>query len=198
MKIIVSAMHRSGINAIGKWLLRQSSLKNKELYGLYGDWVEYYGDKDWESVVLEIEYSFISQINHPEHSKDVWPTFLGRHTVMTIERESATQAEQFCKDNIKTKWDHIFVVRSFNNWLASIAKAHITALNKDPNNSILRAYRVHQDVEKYRTYLDRLKISDNIYDLFSKPDFSPYTIFYDSWVKSAEYRKGICRDLGLR
>lgn len=161
-----------------------------------GDWIETYTPHEGES------FSFVSQINHPDHSKDVWSAFLGDHTVMTIERESTDRNKEFMVDNTlwpswttsrPYNWRPVYIVRSFKNWLASVVKAHEKSVENDPNNPILSCYNVHQDIEKYRSYLGRLGICD-----FAPPDFSPYTIFYDSWVKSVDYRKEICRNLNLR
>lgn len=205
MRLVVAAMHRSGINAISKWLLRQSSLKSKSLNPVWEDWVEDYNDMG------HISHMFISQINHPDHSD--WRKMNNgvENVVMTIERESTKQVEEFSRehklynyrpihdyididyDDTPT-WTHVFIVRSFKNWLASIVKAHENALANDPNNPIIRMYNVHEDIARYRTYLDRL----GVHDSWEQSGFEPHTIFYDSWVKDADYRKDICRDLGLR
>lgn len=197
MRLVVAAMHRSGINAIGRWLLRQSSLKSKPLHPLWEDWVEDYNDMG------DLTHMFISQINHPDH-KDFHKMYGGvGNVVMTIERESTEQVEQFIRDNhlhwsmISSSptrpWKHVYIIRDFKNWVASVAKSHLKALEANPNDPIIRMYNIHQDIAKYRTYLDRLQTIECFCD-----DISAYTISYNKWVSSAEYRKDICYDLDLK
>ena len=199
MRLIVSAMHRSGINAISKWLLRQSSLKRKDMVQVLGDWVE----------TSSGHYAFLSQINHPDHT--IWNEFVLDKTVMTIERESAEDVEKFCQknnlynwrpiheymdvdyDDAKPTWDHVFVIRSFKNWLASVAKAHLTVLNANPDNPVLYCYNVHQDIEKYRSYLNWACTMS----VCGREGFNPHILIYDKWVQNKQYRKEIVRVLGL-
>lgn len=199
-------MHRSGINAIGKWLLRQSSLKRNELRVVYGDWIE----KGDVRHGLDLDtYTFISQINHPDHV--LYENYYSENNVMTIERESAEQVEKFCQDNslynwrpiheymdidyddARPTWNHVFIIRSFKNWLASVVKAHETACAKDPDNPILTCYNVHQDIEKYRSYLNWASTM-----AFSgREGFDPHIVVYDKWVQDKQYRKKLVKSLGL-
>jgi hypothetical protein len=122
---------------------------------------------------------------------------------MTIERERIQVVDKLCQShtfgynyvNKDNSWQQIIIIRSFKNWLASVAKAHLTVLNNDPQNPILHCYNVHQDIEKYRTYLDLA--TDTTIHCFEGPWFDPMVIVYDKWVQDKQYRKKIVADLDL-
>ncbi len=192
MRLIVSAMHRSGINAIGKWLLRQSSLKSKTMTPIWEDWVEDYHEMG------HITHMFISQINHPNHSDWLKISNGVENVILTIERESIQRVEELSQelgllrrktfedeymdiDYSRPKWRHVVIIRTFKNWLASsLEMGSVTVL----------------DIEKYRSYLEWA--TDTTLYFSGREGFDPNIIVYDKWVKSADYRKEICRILDLR
>lgn len=126
MKILLGGMHRSGINVVGKWLLRQSRLKSKPLDGLGMDWVE-----------TTTDYSFISQINHHGHGN--YENFFQENTVATVEREEFEVLKEYFGKH--PTFRRVVILRDFKNWLASVAKMQ-------------NSYRVMPlDVWKYATLL---------------------------------------------
>lgn len=115
MKIVLSGMHRSGINVVGRWLLRQSPLMKDALDRRHGDWVEM---DDWGG------HAFISQINHPEHELE-WKNFSHpSNIVVTVERESYEYSNEFAtKQGLnEPEWTRLYILRDFRNWLASVCK----------------------------------------------------------------------------
>lgn len=181
MKILLGGMHRSGINAVGRWLLRQSSLKGAPLKTIHGDWVEGNG----------LDYLFISQINHPEHENYMDfvpengvcevanPTY---NAVMTIERESYQRIEEIALRPEFNIYRTVIVVREFKNWLASVCKMQGN-------------YRVDiLDIAKYKSHL----IRETVCDISGHCVWRPWYIYYDRWCVDAEYRKDICSQLNLK
>ena len=150
-------MHRSGINAIGRWLLRQSPLKDKEISPICGDWIEGIHN-----------YSYISQINHPEHFN--YKEFITENTVATIERESI---DSIGIDGFTT----VILIREYKNWLASVLKSYNRVLIQQDMRIVMK------DIRKYVSIITN-KEGLNV-------------IHYDKWCVSSDYRKGICKKLDL-
>lgn len=108
MQLITAGMHRSGINAISRWLLRQSELGKNKLSLIEGDWVESDNSQ---------KFGFVSQINHPAH--DCFISYSFENCVMSIERENVARVKDIIYlNNLQHK--PIFVIRDFRNWLASV------------------------------------------------------------------------------
>ena len=204
-------MHRSGINVIGKWLLRQTSLKSKPLKPFIGDWVETLNRQ--QSLDIGNRFFFVSQINHPDHYIDPEWMYKDDNVVMTIERNTISEIEDFCRDKGLYRyspiheymdvqysdepevWKHVIIIRDFKNWIASVLKAHIDAFFKDPWNPTLQTYRTHNDIAKYKTYLDWA--TDPTLYFCGREGFHPYIISYDKWFTDKNYRKKIVKDLDL-
>ena len=169
-------MHRSGINAVGRWLLRQSRLKSRVLYAEHGDWVESEGVPSLTMNCIE-EYTFISQINHPDHFR--YSHFIRGTTVMTIERESYTRIEEI----VQKHWGFtpIIIIREFKNWLASVCK-----MQGNCQVPIL-------DIDKYYSHFTEPNICG-----FSGEGYNPHIILYDKWCIDADYRREICYNLNLK
>lgn len=177
MKIILAGMHRSGTNAVGRWLLRQSQLKNKELEPTVGDWIETCYDKHSRQ-----GFAYVSQINHPDHHEYIYNNYINEfdNFVATIEREHIDEIKKYY-DKFGEQFDYVIVIRDFKNWLASVCK-----MQGDFNISPL-------DIEKYVSHLNETRIMS--FDGFG---FYPMFIEYDRWCLSSEYRKRLCNVLNLR
>lgn len=170
MNILLGGMHRSGINAIGRWLLRQSSLKDGKLKTIVGDWVEY-NCPNPQSLIEN--YIFASQINHPEH--DMQLVVRGPQSVYTVERASFKRFLEIGEEY--SHYRKVIVVRDFLNWLASVCKMQ---------NSCMVDF---VDIEDYHSHV---KACLN-WDKYIGVEF----IEYNSWCEDAKYRSEICDHLGL-
>lgn len=179
MRIILSGMHRSGLNVIGRWLLRQSALQNRELTIHHSDWV--FGNiQDFTA------YSFVSQINHPEH-RDVFKKFIYKNSVLSIERESFCEFESLVYKYDFLDWHQIVIVRDFRNWAASYIKMQ-------EKENIPRICIHEIDIRKYEGYLSYAETGKGC----GERKFCPYVISYNKWCVDKNYRKQICTDLGLQ
>jgi hypothetical protein len=183
MKIILAGMHRSGTNAIGRWLLRQSALKDVALKPVLGDWVE--GCKLFPNGGGTESFSFVSQINHPDHHD--FPRF--DNEVITIEREDYETSKLWADKY--PQHEFILVARDFKNWLASVLQMYnnkhageaevmpdLVQINKDADEFIT----IRRDVERYATHLSSNKI----------------ILSYNKWCTSKKCREELCELYGLK
>ena len=114
MQLLLGSMCRTGMNAIGRWLLRQSSLGNKELQYVHGDWVEYRSG-----------YMYMTMINHPEHypiHRGVIDEYMPGHLIITVERDSLTGFKYY--RDLYPNFTHIIVLREFKNWVTSVCNMY--------------------------------------------------------------------------
>lgn len=135
MKLLMGAMCRTGMNAIGRWLLRQSSLKDHELKYVHGDWVEYYSG-----------YMYMTMINHPEHRpihRAIIDEYMPGNIIMTVERDSWEGFKYYRQ--LYPGFNHVIILREFKNWVASVCQMH---------GSLHFGKLLHADVVKYKSLLE--------------------------------------------
>ena len=135
MKLLMGSMCRTGMNAIGRWLLRQSGLKDHELKYVHGDWVEYYSG-----------HMYMTMINHPEHypiHRGIIAEYMPGHLIITVERDSLAGFQHYRE--LYPNFNHIIVLREFKNWVASVCQMH---------GELNFGKLLHPDVEKYKSLLE--------------------------------------------
>jgi len=168
MKIVVLGMHYSICENMGKWILRQSDLKDNPLEEFPGtDWVEFYSPPWGGETEDDDSYCYMSSIMHPEH-KD----FLSNkydNIVLSIESQDVKTADEFIQENGLQDYTKVLVIRDFRNWLVNSGQLMIS-----------------DDILTYHNHLSLINTSH---------DWT--MVNYNAWHSSRDIRRAIAKQLRL-
>src|SRR3990172_7183205 len=143
MQIIVFGMHRSGHNAIARWLLYQHKLVDKwqPLESINSSRCFFH------TQYCEMPFTFLSNIMHVDN-ESTFMNHITDITVMSAERTKLEDIDTFIKERGLVGFQKVLVVRDYLNWIASVLQ-----MSKNTGNeldlSFLELYRYVTHLEEY-------------------------------------------------